>query len=468
MAVVYAATHRNRKRFALKMLHPELATRGDLRARFIREGYVANSVGHPGVVSVLDDDVTEDGSTFLVMELLDGATIEGFAPRTQPLPLRESLAIALDVLAVLATAHEKSIVHRDIKPANIFVTREGQVKILDFGIARLRDATLTAKATATGATLGTPAFMAPEQALGMASEVDARTDLWGLGATLFTMLSGLHVHPGENAQQVMVRAATEPARSLSRVASDVPSAVSDWLEKALLFDKLARWESASAMRSAGLQIQQELFGPAEQGNIKRLFELRAVDIAHSPTELSPTSALSSAVHELNRSTLRSHVDGPDTSPSLPALRLDEAPPQRSRRSLAWIALATLVLVIGLMWSMSRPTRLLETTLSAASASLAAIPPPTSESSPAAAPAQNGDTPAPVAAGTAPARTGVVVAASTSPPSAVAKRGGLMATSPRVQVPALSTVGSQPSALPSPAQPAPAVSPKQNPLQLDIQ
>jgi serine/threonine protein kinase len=84
MAVVYAATHRNRKRFAVKMLHPELSTRQEVRARFIREGYVANSVEHPGVVSVLDDDVTEDGSAFLVMELLEGATVEGFGPRSRP------------------------------------------------------------------------------------------------------------------------------------------------------------------------------------------------------------------------------------------------------------------------------------------------------------------------------------------------------------------------------------------------
>ena len=349
MAVVYAATHRNRKRFAVKMLHPHLSTRAEIRSRFIREGYVANSVEHPGVVSVLDDDVTEDGAAFLVMELLEGSTIEGFNPRTRPLPLRESLAIAIDVLDVLEAAHGKNIVHRDIKPANLFVTREGQVKVLDFGIARLRDATLAANTTATGATLGTPAFMAPEQALGMASEVDARTDLWALGATLFTMLSGSLVHEGGSARQVLIRAATQPARSLSSVAPDVPTAVSEWVSKALLFDKQARWESAAVMRAAALKIQHDLFGASEQGCAKRLFEQCAVDIGHSPTVLSPTSELSSAVREMNRPTLSSQPDRPETSPSIPALRLDgpAAAHLRTRRPrLALIAVATITLGTG--------------------------------------------------------------------------------------------------------------------------
>jgi eukaryotic-like serine/threonine-protein kinase len=162
MAVVYAATHRNKKKFAIKMLHPELSIRENIRTRFLREGYVANSVEHPGAVAVLDDDVAEDGSAFIVMELLDGAPVdEVWTRQGQRLPLGTVLAIGDALLDVLVAAHGKKIVHRDLKPANLFLTSDGRLEVLDFGIARLHDET-SSEATATGAMLGTPAFMAPD------------------------------------------------------------------------------------------------------------------------------------------------------------------------------------------------------------------------------------------------------------------------------------------------------------------
>jgi eukaryotic-like serine/threonine-protein kinase len=487
MAVVYAATHRNRKRFALKMLHPELSTRAEIRARFVREGYVANSVEHAGVVSVLDDDVTEDGSAFLVMELLEGATLERLAPRAHPLPLRESLAIAIDVLDVLEAAHGKGIVHRDIKPANLFVTRAGQLKVLDFGIARLRDATLAAKSTATGALLGTPAFMAPEQALALAGEIDARTDLWAVGATLFTLLSGSLVHEGGNARQIMIRAATEPARSLSSVAPDLPAAVTQWVSKALLFDKLARWESAAAMRAAAQQIYGDLFGPAEEGCAKRLFELSALDIAHSPTELSPTAVLRSVVRDTTRTTLRSLPGKQEASRSVPAWRLEAlaAPHERGRwLPAALIGSAALALGVWLVLGLARPTRAIETSLSAASPSPTTTAssssaasdvgsslarPPATESSPASASATGSDVPARPTATSASARAliGPASVSRTSRASPVTDRSRLLAPSARVEVRASPTASAQPSELPSSPKPA-ATAAQRNPLQLEIQ
>ena len=139
MGVVYAATHRMQKQFAVKMLHPELSLRQDVRQRFLREGVAANSVKHPGAVSVTDNDTTEDGAAFLVMEMLEGGEVqqvlETYGGR---MPVEHVLAIAYQLLDVLAAAHAKAIVHRDIKPANLFVTTEGQLKVLDFGIARSR------------------------------------------------------------------------------------------------------------------------------------------------------------------------------------------------------------------------------------------------------------------------------------------------------------------------------------------
>src|SRR5580692_5858163 len=199
MAAVYRATHRNQAELAIKMLHPELSLYQDFKNRFLREGYAANSVKHPSVVLVVDDDVTEDGAAFLVMELLRGVSVDALRKARGRLPALEAAEVGIQVLDVLRAAHEKGIVHRDIKPANLFVTHDGTVKVLDFGIARARDeASPDEQATGTGVLLGTPAFMAPEQANAKPSEIDARTDLWAMGATLFTLLSGKPVHPAEN------------------------------------------------------------------------------------------------------------------------------------------------------------------------------------------------------------------------------------------------------------------------------
>ena len=142
MAAVFAATHRNGKEFAVKLLHPEPSLQADMRARFLREGYVANAVKHAGAVTVIDDDVTEDGSAFLVMELLEGKTVEAVWDERagrRTLDLRVVVAVAMQLLDVLAAAHKNHVVHRDVKPANLFITRDGQLKVLDFGIARIRD-----------------------------------------------------------------------------------------------------------------------------------------------------------------------------------------------------------------------------------------------------------------------------------------------------------------------------------------
>jgi tRNA A-37 threonylcarbamoyl transferase component Bud32 len=250
MATVYAATHRNGKRVAIKLLHPEIGRQAAMRERFVREGYLANRVG-PGAVTVDDDDVTDDGAAFLVMELLDGETLEARRERSPNgcLPVADAAIAVNQVLATLAVAHAQGIVHRDLKPENMFVTREGAVKILDFGIARLRDGA-SKSVTASGTPLGTPAYLPPEQARGASSEIDARTDLWAIGATLFSLLSGRCVHEAENVNLLLLAAMTEPAPPLLSVAPDVPAAVAAVVDRALQTAREARWSDAAAMREA--------------------------------------------------------------------------------------------------------------------------------------------------------------------------------------------------------------------------
>ena len=251
MSTVYEAVHRNGNRVAIKMLNPEGALNPGVRRRFLREGYVANRVGHPGAVIVIDDAVTADGKVFLVMELLTGESLGARLRRLgAPLPLPEVLTVADRVLDVLACAHEGGIVHRDVKPDNVFVTCEGVLKLLDFGIASVRDlCELGVDVTRSGATLGTPAFMAPEQARGAHDELDGRTDVWSVGAMMFTLLTRRHVHEGKNSSEVFVAAATAKARSIASVATALEPDIVALMDRALRFDPADRWPHARAMQA---------------------------------------------------------------------------------------------------------------------------------------------------------------------------------------------------------------------------
>ena len=249
MAAVYAATHRNGKRVAVKMLHGDLGNQEEIQRRFLQEGYAANTIQHEGAVSVLDDDVAPDGSPFIVMELLEGETLDSWLERSGPLPAREVLAIADQLLDVLAAAHAKNVVHRDIKPENLFLTKNGTLKVLDFGIARVFEARGSTTSTRVGTVMGTPAFMAPEQARARWDEVDGRTDLWAVGATMFTLLTGRHVHVSENGNEQLILSATAPPVSVSSVV-DLPPAVGGIVDRALAFERERRWPTASAMQEA--------------------------------------------------------------------------------------------------------------------------------------------------------------------------------------------------------------------------
>jgi serine/threonine-protein kinase len=251
MAAVYAATHRNGSRAAVKILHTELSINQQVRSRFLREGYVANSVGHDGAVKVIDDDVADDGSLFLVTELLDGETLEErrlrFGGR---LSEDEALSIADQLLDVLVAAHAKGVVHRDLKPENVFLTRSGVVKVLDFGIARLRELSTASTATKTGTSMGTPAYMPPEQARGLWDEVDARSDLWAVGATMFCLLTGKLIHGGRTANEQLLEAMTKSAPPLASVLPSTSPNVAQVVDRALAFARDERWHDAHRMQDA--------------------------------------------------------------------------------------------------------------------------------------------------------------------------------------------------------------------------
>jgi serine/threonine-protein kinase len=247
MATVYAARHRTGRRVAVKMLHPEMSEREEVRKRFRQEAYAANKIKHDGVVQIIDDDVAEDGSAFLVMELLEGEALTARANR-QGIDTNELLAWVDDILDVLAACHAENIVHRDLKPDNIFLTTDGHVKLLDFGIARASDIMPNSFKTRTGTALGTAPYMAPEQALGKIDEIDGRTDLFSVGATMFRLIARRRIHEAKSDADMLVAMATLPASPLSWVAKDAPMPVCAIVDRALAFLQSRRYPDARTMQ----------------------------------------------------------------------------------------------------------------------------------------------------------------------------------------------------------------------------
>jgi eukaryotic-like serine/threonine-protein kinase len=333
MAAVYAAVHRNGRRVAVKLLHPELSLHREIRERFLREGQAANKVGHPGAVAVLDDDVNEDGTAFLVMELLEGQNLEDVWMRVgRHLPIPVLCELGIQLLDVLDAAHRGGIVHRDIKPANLFLTREGRLKVLDFGIARLLEPG-NAEATHSGTLLGTPAFMAPEQALGKTQAIDPRTDLWSVGATLFSLASSENVHVAETAQETLVRCATVPARSFATALPEAPPELVLVVDRALQFDMAARWPSAEEMRDALRRA-----AGTERLNPEALVAL-VRDTNDGPVPATTPSARSP----------RSSVWAADTTPES---REPKSAPRRGRFLPVALGLAVVVVGVGLAWAIA--------------------------------------------------------------------------------------------------------------------
>jgi serine/threonine protein kinase/tetratricopeptide (TPR) repeat protein len=321
----------------------------------LREPYAANSVQHPGVVAVVDNDVTEDGAAFLVMELLDGMNVEELSGHfSRRVELTVAVAVVLQLLDVLAAAHQAGIVHRDIKPANLFVTRDGTVKVLDFGVARVLETTRAgAKVTGAGMPVGTPAFMAPEQALARSDEIGPRTDIWSAGATLFTLLSGTVVHDRPTAAETLVHAATRPAPSLARAARDIPASIVHVVDRALAFDSELRWPSAPAMAVALADAFEQTSGaPPSKATLAAIFPPRSSGLPPSIDSSRVISDFASAP-TLGVSHPPPGAKSPNelTSPTpLSTSRRPSGPTHRRRTWAALIAASVLGLAVsGGVW-----------------------------------------------------------------------------------------------------------------------
>jgi len=237
MGSVYEAQHTLvKRRFAVKFLHPELARKRDLLTRFQREAEAAGGLESENVAAAVDLGVSNDGSPYIVMEYLVGESLEHLLAREGTLPASRATDLVQQACHGIQAAHAHGIVHRDLKPHNLFVCRREDgtdlVKVLDFGVAKLEVLEQNSAATRTGTVLGTPSYMAPEQARGEKS-VGHAADVYALGAILYELLCGKKPHPGESHNAILHHISTQPAVLLSTVTEGLPEELIAVVMKAL-------------------------------------------------------------------------------------------------------------------------------------------------------------------------------------------------------------------------------------------
>ena len=249
---------------AVKLLNPSIACDREISARFVREGRAAALVNDPGVVGVTDFGTLPDGQAFLVMEWVEGRTLEEALGEGGTLPPAEAVRVVLKIAAALEAAHVRGVVHRDLKPSNVFLTPDGQVKIADFGAALVEDP-LRGAGTEAGLILGTPAYMAPEQALALPT--DARADLYALGGILFRVLSGAPPFRAAALLEVLRKQIEDPAPLVTSPRGPLPDVLVGCVARALSKRPDDRFRNAAEMRAV-LELALLLLGAAEREEVR--------------------------------------------------------------------------------------------------------------------------------------------------------------------------------------------------------
>ena len=235
---------------ALKVISPEIEVTDELRARFFREAQACARLSHPNIVTIYDMG-EHDGRLFIVMELLDGDELRGLITQRKPLPLEDKVSVMAQICGGLHYAHQKGIVHRDVKPGNIFLLRNGQVKILDFGIAQM--ATTEAGLTRTGLIMGTLRYIAPEQVRGRAN---ARSDMYSVGAVCYELLSLRPPFAGDDPIHLLEQLRTEEPTPLHGIDPSLPPELIAIVERAMQKDESVRFPDLGSMRVELQKVQR--------------------------------------------------------------------------------------------------------------------------------------------------------------------------------------------------------------------
>jgi eukaryotic-like serine/threonine-protein kinase len=331
MGAVYLAVHSVlERRVAIKFLRADLADDAEMVARFRREAQAAGRLEHENIVSVIDFGVTPEGAPYLVMEFLDGSNLAEVIEGDGPLTVPRAVTLVVQACRGVGAAHARDIIHRDLKPANLFVcVRDDgseQVKVLDFGIAKLRSSAGSGGATTgTGASFGTPDYMSPEQARGE-RQLDQRTDIYSLGAVLYELLTATKPHSGETYNEILHDILTRAPTPITELRAGLPDGLSSVIERAMAEDREMRFASASELVTALLPFT-------------RLEDSRPARTARSGVS-TDCGAQTVRARPIERSVPSRH--------GLPGLQT--VPRWRARRLVAW--LTALLLAAGMIgWAL---------------------------------------------------------------------------------------------------------------------
>jgi serine/threonine-protein kinase len=258
MGAVYEAHHTGiDRRLAVKVLHAEMAGEPSVLERFRREARITGSLGHPNIIQVTDTGTTPGGAPYLVMELLEGRSLSSVLRNSPRLSVRQALDIIMPVLRALSTVHANGIIHRDIKPENIFLAeglgadgaRETVIKVLDFGISKPVDTKLQGSTlTATGAIVGTPYYMSPEQV--RSKDFDHRADLYACGVILYQILTGRAPFDADNFGDLFVAILNQDPVEMRALRPELPEALEAVVHRAMARDKEERFASADELLRA--------------------------------------------------------------------------------------------------------------------------------------------------------------------------------------------------------------------------